>query len=89
MDEREARHIERDPLYQKFCKCITKDAQGNPHFNVPAMLRVMEIADTPANRQIMVHLMLEVFAEQTPGAQVAIDPELLNQNTGKDSHDRN
>lgn len=53
---------------------IWEDADGNPHFSLPDLLKMVDLEDTAENRKILTAMLHEVIAEHMPDATI-IDRE--------------
>lgn len=52
-----------------------EDAEGHLHVSVPELLAVFELEDTPENRRQVEEMVLEMFRQQLPAAQVVVQEE--------------
>jgi hypothetical protein len=53
---------------------IWEDRSGAMHFDVPELLRLFQIEDTPAERERVTEMLREMLAEQLPEAEVILRP---------------
>jgi hypothetical protein len=51
---------------------IWEDRAGAMHFDVPELLRVFDIEDTPAERERVTAMLREMLADQLPQAEVIV-----------------
>lgn len=55
---------------------IWLDANGDVHFSVPELLALVDLADTPENREAVVEMAIETFRAQNPTVPIIRqDPE--------------
>lgn len=50
--------------------CIWRDQDGNLHFSVPEILRIMNIEDTPENRDVCRSMLDKMVQSIDPGADI-------------------
>lgn len=60
----------RNKLGKRIAPGIWEDADGLTHFNIPELLALFDLANTPDNRKIVKNMLVELMKKNSPNAPI-------------------